>query len=61
MTAYLKAYRLTAKVGGAYVRLSGKLKKITDVPKCICLTDGSEISIEDIVAVESPCLRETMD
>ena len=49
------------KAGGAYVTVSGRLKKITDFPRCIYLTDGSEIPIEDIVAVESPCLRENMD
>ena len=46
------------KAGGAYVRLSGRLKKITDFPRCIYLTDGSRIPIEDIVAVESPCLND---
>ena len=51
----------TRKAGGAYVTVSGRLKKITDFPRCIFLTDGSEIPIEDIVAVESPCLRENMD
>lgn len=49
------------KAGGAYVRLSGRLKKITDFPRCIYLTDGSRIPIEDVVAVESPGLRENMD
>ena len=51
----------TRKAGGAYVTVSGRIKKITDFPRCIYLTDGSEIPIEDIVAVESPCLRENMD
>ena len=51
----------TRKAGGAYLRLDGRLKKITDFPRCIYLTDGSRIPIEDIVAVESPCLRENMD
>ena len=46
------------KAGGAYVRLSGRLKKITDFPRCIYLTDGSWIPIEDIVAVESPGLND---
>ena len=49
------------KAGGAYVTVSGRIKKITDFPRCIYLTDGSRIPIEDIVAVESPCLRENMD
>ena len=47
----------TRKSGGAYVRLDGRLKKITDFPRCVYLTDGSRIPIEDIVAVESPCLN----
>ena len=51
----------TRKAGGAYVTVSGRIKKITDFPRCIYLTDGSRIPIEDIVAVESPCLRENMD
>ena len=46
------------KAGGAYVTVSGRLKKITDFPRCIYLTDGSEIPIEDIVAVESPGLND---
>ena len=46
------------KAGGAYVTVSGQLKKITDFPRCIYLTDGSRIPIEDIVAVESPGLRD---
>ena len=45
------------KAGGAYVTVSGWLRKITDFPRCIYLTDGSEVPIEDIVAVESPCLN----
>lgn len=49
------------KAGGAYVTVSGRIKKITDFPRCIYLTDGSRIPIEDIAAVESPCLRENMD
>ena len=49
------------KAGGAYVTVSGRIRKITDFPRCIYLTDGSRIPIEDIVAVESPCLRENMD
>ena len=46
------------KVGGAYVTASGRLRKITDFPRCIYLTDRSRIPIEDIVAVESPCFNE---
>lgn len=46
------------KAGGAYVTVSGRLKKITDFPRCIYLTDGSEIPIENIVAVESPGLND---
>ena len=46
------------KAGGAYVTVSGRLKKITDLPRCIHLTDGSRIPIEDIVAVESPGLND---
>lgn len=46
------------KAGGAYVTVSGRLRKITDFPRCIYLTDGIRIPIEDIVAVESPCFSE---
>lgn len=48
------------KAGGAYVTVSGRLKKITDFPRCIYLTDGSRIPIEDIVAVESPGFNEAL-
>ena len=48
----------TCKAGGAYVTVSGQLRKITDFPRCIYLTDGSRIPIENIVAVESPCFND---
>ena len=47
-----------SKAGGAYLTVSGRIKKITDFPRYIYLTDGSEVPIEDIVAVESPCFND---
>lgn len=40
------------KAGGAYVTISGNVKKISEYDKTITMEDGRVISIEDIRAVE---------
>lgn len=42
------------KLGGAYVTLSGQVKKIDAVARCILLTDGRVISIDRIYGIELP-------
>lgn len=48
------------KEGGAYVTASGRIKKIDDVERTVCLMDGRKILIEQIVNVESSVLTAVM-
>lgn len=41
------------KSGGAYVRVRGYLKKIDEYRRVLILSDGEEISIDQIYAIES--------
>lgn len=41
------------KSGGAYVSLTGTVKKIDEYEKCVILTDGTKILIERIFEIES--------
>lgn len=43
------------KDGGAYVTTAGKLKKIDPLKRQIVLTDGTVVSIEDILEIEFSC------
>lgn len=40
------------KAGGAYLRISGRLQKYDCLESSLCLTDGTRIPIESIVAIE---------
>lgn len=40
------------KAGGAYVSVSGTVKKIDDYERAVVLSDGTSISIDDILLVE---------
>lgn len=42
------------KAGGAYVACTGRVKRIEPLPQRILFTDGREIPLEDILAIESP-------
>lgn len=46
------------KAGGAYVTVSGRLKGLDEVRRLLLLTDGTEIPMEDISALDSPLLRD---
>ena len=48
------------KEGGAYVTASGRIKKVDDVERTVCLMDGRKILIEQIVNVESSVLTAVM-
>lgn len=41
------------KEGGAYLTLSGRLKKIKELERILLLADGTEIPLEDVVKMES--------
>ncbi|MPM47244.1 hypothetical protein SDC9_93952 [bioreactor metagenome] len=40
------------KAGGAYVSVSGTVKKIDDYERTVVLSDGTNISINDILCVD---------
>ena len=41
------------KSGGAYVTKSGNLKKIDEFERCIILTAGTKIPLDDVAYIES--------
>ena len=41
------------KDGGAYLTATGRLKKFRELERILILTDGTEIPLEDVVALES--------
>lgn len=41
------------KDGGAYLTVTGDLKKIDDYQRTVCMTDGTNIPIEEILVIES--------
>ena len=44
----------TRKVGGAYVSVSGKLKRIDSRRRVLLLDNGTEIPMDDVLELESP-------
>lgn len=48
----------TRKSGGAYVTVTGRLKKIDTYLCSVILTDGTHIPFSDILSVESDALEE---
>ena len=49
------------KAGGAYVTTAGRLKKLDEIRSALVLTDGTEIPLDDVFRLDSPCLRETAE
>ena len=43
------------KEGGAYVTVTGRLKKIDEVGRTLTLLDGPAIPLEDVAGLESGC------
>ena len=41
------------KDGGAYLTTTGRLKKLRELERLLVLADGTEIPLEDVVALES--------
>ena len=48
------------KTGGSYTTVTGNLKRIDDISHVILLTDGTGISIDDILKIESVVFEEYM-
>lgn len=46
------------KDGGAYLTVTGRLKKIDEVERILSLQDGTSIPLEDVVGLESACFQE---
>ena len=49
------------KAGGAYLTATGRLKKFREVERTLLLADGTEIPLEDVVALESNIFQELID
>ena len=49
------------KTGGSYTTVTGNLKRIDDVSHVILLTDGTGISIDDILKIDSVVFEEHME
>lgn len=47
------------KAGGSYVTSTGRLKKTDGVERVMVLMDGTRISLDDILDIQSECFRET--
>ena len=48
------------KDGGAYLTTTGRLKKLRELERILVLTDGTEISLEDVVTLESDIFQTLM-
>ena len=45
------------KDGGQYITTKGRLKKIDDIEKSLCLADGTTIPLDDVLELRSDCFR----
>lgn len=48
------------KAGGAYVIVTGCVKKIDDYEHIVCLTDGTKIAIGEILEIEGELLHQNL-
>ena len=48
------------KDGGAYLTITGRLKKLRVLERALLLADGTEIPLEDVVALESGIFQTLM-
>jgi hypothetical protein len=48
------------KDGGAYLTTTGRLNKLRELERILVLTDGTEIPLEDVVALESDIFQTLM-
>ena len=45
------------KDGGAYLTVTGRLKKIDEAGRTLTLLDGTSVPLEDVVRLESDCFQ----
>ena len=45
------------KAGGAYITVTGRVKKVDDYQRLLILTDGTKIPLDDILDIESELFR----
>lgn len=45
------------KAGGAYISVSGRLKRVDEYARQLVLTDGRKIPLDDIVDMQSDCFH----
>lgn len=50
-----------AKDGGAYLTFTGNLKKIDSIDNTMYFTDGTAISPDDVLSLDSPHLKKQFD
>ena len=48
------------KEGGAYLTAAGRMKKLRELERVLVLADGTEIPLEDVVALESGIFQTLM-
>ena len=46
------------KNGGAYLTVTGRLKKLDEIQRVLVLTDGTKIPLDDVAGLESECFQE---
>ena len=45
------------KDGGAYITVTGMLRKIDEAERALILLDGTRVPLEDVVGLESSCFQ----
>ena len=45
------------KDGGAYVTVTGRLRKIDEAERAVVLLDGTRVPLEDVMELESSCFQ----
>jgi len=45
------------KAGGAYITVSGCIKRLDDFERTVILTDGTKISVKDILSIQCKALE----
>ena len=45
------------KDGGAYVTVTGRLRKIDEAERALVLLDGTRVPLEDVMELESSCFQ----
>ena len=48
------------KSGGAYISISGRMKRVDEYARQFVLTDGKKIPLDDIIDIRSDCFHGTL-